>query len=199
MTAEIPMPNLEGTGYNGVEDICRDFYQDTFRFILSRIKDNDIAADLTQITFEKFVRNIDHYVAPRSLRNWIFSIASNSVINYFREKKIDKVYQAGLEGTNENSDLISKHTALFNGGMSNRPEAPLSPQEEYLRAEGDYNALRSLKKIGNKGATEILRLRLFEDYSYEEISKQLNVPLGTVQTRVHRAKKQLKEILENNE
>ena len=209
MSAKIPLPNLEGTGYTTMDEICTKYYQDTFRFILSRIHNEDTAADLTQITFEKITKSIGNYKKAehedkeKALKNWIFKIAVNNVINYKRRENKEIAYSVGMSRNltllKTYEEIINRNPTAFKAGTVNETNASSNPEEDYLEAESGYYALALLEGIKNPEIREALRLRVFEDYSYQEISREQDIQIGTVMSRLYRGREEIKKRLKNYE
>jgi RNA polymerase sigma-70 factor (ECF subfamily) len=158
-----------------------DRYQARLRRYITRlgVKNPDDQEDVLQEIFIKVYRNLNSFDQSLSFSSWIYRIAHNEAISWYRKLKVRP------EGY-----LVSDPTILLEL-LSYEGEDPES------RVERKQNATmveRALETLDEKYRT-ILVLRYFEHLEYEEISDVLQMPVGTVGTLIHRAKKQLRQKL----
>lgn len=159
--------------------IVEEWYDVLFYRIKKIVKDIQIAEDLTNDVFVKVYQNLDTYKEEYKFGNWISKIASNTAIDYLRNKKLrpDLIHQ--YEDHRQFSDEESK--------------------EEIINSIEEYNyvtikdAIEKLKPIYCK----VLKLRYYEELTYEEISNKLKMPIGTIKAYIHRAKKALTKLVYN--
>lgn len=141
------------------------------------------AKDLVQDTYLKAYRYFNQYNAGTNCKAWMFMILKNSFINNYR--KIQRQPRMVYYDDYENFDASKKF--LMNS---------FNPENEYdnqLMSDETTNALNKLpKKMRN-----ILILCDIEGYSYDEIAEINNIPVGTVRSRLHRARKSLQGSLFN--
>lgn len=140
-------------------------------FISKLIVDRAEAEDLMLLSFDKAFRNLKRYNPKFAFSTWLYSIAYNLCIDYFRK---NKQYFVGLEEARETADI--------------------TPEEVYI-ANQQRNTVESLIDQLKPEYREVIYLRYMQHYAYEEIAEQLNIPLGTVKTRIHRAKCELNKII----
>ncbi len=147
------------------------------RYIRRRsLATSDDIDDLLQNIFIKIYRNINEYDSSLLFSSWIYRIAHNEMIDWYRREK----RRATLSLDDDAHDIVSKlvsdddHTKRFSN----------EEQKQYV--------IRTLNELDEK-YKEILLLRFFEDKSYEEIGDILKLPAGTVAVRINRAKKQLQK------
>lgn len=133
--------------------------------------------DLEQETYLKTWLNLDKYTEMNKFSKWICTICANLCRDYLKSSK------TRLAKNSTGDELI-----LNNIKLASTPEKELSTKERQKII---------LKEIDNlpKKIKEAIILYEFEDYSYQQISKKLNVPEGTVKSRINAARKQLKERL----
>lgn len=138
--------------------------------------------DLAQEVFIKVFKNVKNFRGESQFSTWLYRIAVNVSYDYKRKSK--DIYSLDDPLKEDEEDTFEKI-------IPNNDEDPLSIiEEEDLR-----NKLRKLIKELPKEYQEVLILREYEGLSYEEISKILNCPIGTVESRLFRARKELKEKL----
>jgi RNA polymerase sigma-70 factor (ECF subfamily) len=134
--------------------------------------------DLLQNIFIKVWRNINEYDTSLLFSSWIYRIAHNEMIDWYRREK----RRATLSLDDDAQSIVSK---LFT-------EEDLVTR--YSTEEQKQHIVKTLNKLDEK-YKEILLLRFFDDKSYEEIGDILKIPPGTVAVRINRAKKQLQKTL----
>jgi RNA polymerase sigma factor (sigma-70 family) len=156
-------------------------YRDSIYYMLLKMVNNPSdAEDLTIEAFGKAFRNIDSYAPTFAFSTWLFMIATNNCIDFIRKKQsspfpADK-WTEGLENLTLHiqSDLPDPEEALIND-----------------------QKIATLRKIVNQLKSpyrEIIELRYYKEYSYEEISAELKIPIGTVKAQLYRAKSLLYNI-----
>jgi RNA polymerase sigma-70 factor (ECF subfamily) len=156
----------------------RALYNFGFRLTL----DEDDARDLVQDTYLKAFRFINSFKKGTNAKAWMFRILKNSFINEYRKKRKEpvKVDYQDVENTYNSEEPV---------GIMNAELRVEALQEEL----GDEisNALNSLEE---EFKTVILLCDV-EGFKYEEIAEILDIPIGTVRSRLHRARQMLKEKL----
>jgi RNA polymerase sigma factor (sigma-70 family) len=145
-----------------------------FSIILQIIPQQEIAEDVLQEVFLKIWRNIKLYEASKGrLYTWMLNIARNGAIDRTRSKEFNN---------------RSKTTELEETVYDNRQTVEAGIDDVGLK-----------KTLGNlpEESRKLLELAYFQGYTQEEISKILNIPLGTVKTRIRATIIQLRKILSN--
>jgi RNA polymerase sigma factor (sigma-70 family) len=142
-------------------------------FAVSLTHDQELAKDLFQETLYKALANQDKYSTGTNIKAWLFTIMRNIFINDYRRKAKQKTIF-----DNSGNDLLIDSGK---GIVSNTGENTI--QEKEIN-----NAIYQIPQI-----FKIPFLLYFEGYRYHEISESLNEPLGTIKSRIHFARKLLKE------
>ena len=145
--------------------IWNEFSKSLKGFILSKVKDTDIANDLLQEVFIKIHLNINSLQKQKSLKSWIFSITSNVINDYF--KKNQKLHSESLDYISTNEDLDEEHSA----------KDCIAPLIKNLPST--YKKAVYLSEI--KGIKQA------------EIAKQLNISLSGAKSRIQRGRNLLKQ------
>ncbi len=153
-------------------------YNFAFRLTL----DEDDAKDLVQETFMKAYRFINSFETGTNAKAWLFRILKNSFINNYRKKskQPNKVDYQEVE-TFYNSDSVNENITT-----DLRVETV-----QHLIGDEITNALNSL----DVDFRTVIILCDLEGFTYEEMAKILDIPIGTVRSRLHRARNLLKEKL----
>lgn len=144
-------------------------------FSVSLTHDQEMAKDLFQETLYKALANQDKYSTGTNIKAWLFTIMRNIFINDYRRKS----KQRTIFDNSSNEALINSVNII----TSNRGEDSLHVKEI-------QKAIYQLPQI-----FKIPFLLYFEGYRYHEISESLREPLGTIKSRIHFARKLLKEQL----
>ncbi len=154
----------------------------TFAYHLSYNEED--ANDLVQETYMKAHRFIDKYLEGTNAKAWLFKILKNAYINEYRKKK-KRPQQVDFEDiiSYQNSDSASSSKYLD------------LRQEIFENMMGDEVTI-AINALPIDFRTVILLCDI-EGFTYEEISKIIDVPIGTVRSRLFRARNMLKEKLRN--
>jgi len=152
----------------------------TFAFHLT-YNEND-ADDLVQETYMKAYRFIDKYIEGTNAKAWLFKILKNAYINEYR-KKSKRPKQVDFE------DIVSYHDSDDSSSTSY-----LDLREEIFQNMMGDEVTIAINRLPIDFRTVILLCDV-EGFTYEEISKIINVPIGTVRSRLFRARNMLKEKL----
>ena len=158
-----------------------------FSLIYRLVRDRELAEDLAQETFIKVLNAIDRYDASYKFSSWIFKIANNTAIDSLRKKTLDTV---SLDGS-PHARSVAEAAEGWSPTAVARDE---NPQEYVERLELGSALDRALAELRPEYRTAIVLWHM-EDRPYEEIADIMDVPLGTVKTYIHRARKELRERL----
>lgn len=161
-----------------------DRYRDSiYRTIKRMVSSKEDADDLTLEAFGKAFRSLESYRPKYAFSTWLFRIAINNCIDHIRKKRLQTLsIDEPIEADSEQD---------FSRNL--RSEA-LNPEESVIR-EQRLELIRSMLDRLNEKYRLMIELRYFEEYSYEEISNELNMPIGTVKAQLHRAREALYELL----
>ena len=161
-------------------------YKDAIYFMLLKMVNNrSDAEDLTLEAFGKAFNNMHQYTPTFAFSTWLFKIASNNCIDFLRKKKGIHISIEGSEQS-ENGEQIKLKSKEFN------------PEEKLIRKQKAILLHKVVRRLKQRYRT-LVELRYFREFSYEEISKELNLPLGTVKAQLFRARKMLFNMIENTE
>ena len=162
-------------------------YKDAIYYMLLKMVSNkDDAEDLTIEAFGKAFKNLHQYSPNYAFSTWLFKIASNNCIDFLRKRRGVTV---SIENAQENSD--------------NEPPIKLKsidpdPEQKLIRIQKAILLRRIVHRLKPRYRT-LVELRYFREYSYEEIAKELNLPIGTVKAQLFRAREMLFKMIESTE
>lgn len=151
-------------------DFLYDHYSGAlFNIITKTLRDEERAADVLQESFLKIWKNIASYNPEKGrLFTWILNIARNGAIDAVR-----------MEGRKPAMDDIDDRA------VQNEPDAGQESMVSSSEMKAIINMLRPERKI-------LIDMAYFQGYTHEEISEELNIPLGTVKSRIRTALQELK-------
>jgi len=161
-------------------------YKDAIYFMLLKMVNNrSDAEDLTLEAFGKAFKNLHQYSPTFAFSTWLFKIASNNCIDFLRKKK-------GVLISIENSEQNE------NGEQVKLKSKELNPEEKLIRQQKAILLRKVVRRLKPRYQT-LVELRYFREFSYEEIAKELNLPLGTVKAQLFRAREMLFKMIESTE
>lgn len=141
--------------------------------------DGDDADDVLQEIFIKIFVNLNDYDSDLKFSSWIYRIAHNETVSFFRKKNI-RPSVLKVEDIEEFFDNLADDTDFV----------------ELAKRRNDAQIIQEIIESIDKKYKEVLVLRFLEEKSYTEISDILKIPEGTVATLINRGKKELKIALE---
>ncbi|MDX1643641.1 MAG: sigma-70 family RNA polymerase sigma factor [Thermoanaerobaculia bacterium] len=164
-------------------ELVRRYERPIVGLILRMVRDRGVAEELAQDVFVKAYDRLETYDQRRKFSSWLFKVAHNATIDHLRRRRLDTV---PLE-TGESDDLQLTDVLAATG--SRKPDDRVLQREIGEALEAAIGELRPAYR-------EVLLLRFAHGASYDEIAEVMDLPLGTVKTHLHRARKQLAERLE---
>ncbi len=159
---------------NAFSELVRIHAQGVMNVVYRMCGNMHVAEDAAQETFIQAWLRLPSYRQKSSLRNWLYRIAVNTAIDMLRKEKrilpnaVEDLHLMATQAGPEATFLSGEQTELVQGAISTLPDA----------------------------SRAVLILREYEDLSYKEIANALDIPVGTVMSRLNYARKLLKEQLE---
>lgn len=162
-----------------------DRYRESIYFMmLKMVKNTDDADDLTIEAFGKAFNRLEQYSPSYAFSTWLFKIASNNCIDFIRKKRIKVTsMDTGIKTTDGETIFIDTKSATRD------PEETLEHKQKVMHMRDLVSKLKPRYRI-------LVEKRYFEELSYEEISEELNLPLGTVKAQLFRARDFLSNMIE---
>jgi RNA polymerase sigma-70 factor (ECF subfamily) len=161
---------------NAFGELVRSYYPGVVRVVYRLCGDTGLSEDMTQETFLRAWLNLPSFRPQSSLRNWLYRIAVNATLDVLRrrtdEPLEDEVYRMYPDQTAgpETSLIEKERVALLQQAMHSLPEA----------------------------ARSVLVLREYGSLSYQEIASVLDIPVGTVMSRLNYARNRLRDLLKDD-
>jgi len=153
-------------------EIVKRYEEKLKRYALVFVHDNDQAEDVLQITFIKAFENLKSFNIKKKFSSWIYRILHNEAINYIKKHK----REVSLDDSTEAYKIASD--------VDHNDEIEKEEVKTFLNEHMDKLSIKY---------REPLALFYLDEYSYEEISEILRMPVGTVGTRVSRGRILLKK------
>jgi RNA polymerase sigma-70 factor, ECF subfamily len=171
-------------GDTGAYRILVEQYQGRiYSMVLGMVKDEEHAWDITQDSLIKAFKKLDSFRIDSSFYTWLYRIASNSAIDYLRKAKRRR--------TEEFDDGVG---AKDQAGMIDPMYSTTSPAKDLERSQLKDRIFEAMQHISPE-QRQIVLLREVEGYSYKEISDTMDIPEGTVMSRLFYARRKLQELL----
>lgn len=174
---------------NGDDDAYAQLFQRykkaVYHVVLKMVRNIDDADDLTIEAFAKAFRGLHRFKKDYTFSTWLFRIATNNTIDYIRKKRLNTL---SIENTYRDDDGVSVSIDVEDENND--------PQEETIRAQKAELLLLFVDKLPGK-YQKLVRLRYYEELSYEEIADRIEAPLGTVKAQLHRARELMYEMVKN--
>ena len=173
-----------------LEQLVLKYQNRIYNVILKICADPDDAAELTQETFVKVIENLDRFEGRSGFYTWTFRIAVNLTLNYCQRGQ--KIAFRSLDTQDDEHEEHAKQQLkqILSDGRSPDP-ADIAQNKELCEI-----AMRSLMKLDDNQRA-VIALRDIEGMSYAQIAEILDIELGTVRSRLSRARGNLRDILES--
>ena len=169
-------------------ELVRRYERPIFSLIYRMVRDRELAEDLSQETFVKALNAIDSYRPEFKFSSWIFKIANNAAIDHLRRRELKTL---SIEGSpHARTPEAMEATALQ---ITSRDSGPLA----YVEARELGGMIEEAISHLRPEYQSCILLRHVEGRPYEEIAEMLDLPLGTVKTYIHRARNELRKLLDH--
>lgn len=167
--------------------VLMDRYKVPIHFmILKMVNNKEDADDLTIEAFGKAFSNLEKYNPNFAFSTWLFKIAVNNAIDFIRKKRLSTLSMDKPINGEDGADF-----------SLNIASTRLDPEEEFIKSQRKKLTNEVVDKLMPKYRS-LIKLRYFDEFSYDEISQELSLPLGTVKAQLFRAKELLYNILKND-
>jgi RNA polymerase sigma-70 factor (ECF subfamily) len=167
------------------EELFKRYKDAIFFMLLKMVNNKNDAEDLTFEAFGKAFRNIKQYSPKYAFSTWLFKIASNNCIDFLRKKKGNTISIDGKDDSNNERPITLESSGL-------------NPEQDYIKKQKAKIMRNEVGKLKER-YRRLIELRYFEEFSYEEIAQELNLPIGTVKAQLFRARELLFHNLKDSE
>ena len=184
LTDEELISKFQGGDIGAYTQLVNRYKDRLFNFIYRFVYDIDKADDILQDTFLKLYTHKNSYKEIAKFSTWLYTIAANLARTELRKIKRRKTFSVSELSRDDREFIISS------------PD--IEPDDENLAQIFEKNVQRALVELPDDFKTIII-LRDIQELSYDEISKIVEVPLGTVKSRINRGRVKLQELLKKKE
>ena len=159
--------------------IVNRYSKTVYNIALNFAGNSDDAADITQDIFLKVYNNIDKFNGENTFTAWLLRLSKNYCIDFWRKHKHNR---KTLELDDKIRNEYSHHAD--------------TPEDSVIR-KSDINYLRQKLLLLSPDLRSLIIMRDIQDFSYQEIAENLDMPLGTIKSRINRARTKLAKIVLN--
>ena len=170
----------------GFADQAMPYMSALYAAALRMTRNPSDAEDLVQETYLRAYRGFEGFREGTNLKAWLYRILTNTFINTYRAKK-RRPDQVDLD------DVEDFYIFRRLGGLE-AADAERTAETEALAAMPDDEVKKALESIPEQFRMAVI-LADIEGFSYKEIAEILDVPIGTVMSRIHRGRRQLQKLL----
>lgn len=156
------------------------------RLIARMVRDVDLVPDIAQETFVRAYRALPQFRGDSAFYTWLYRIAVNSAKKALTEARRDPVITESALGAHDDDDETSRRPAELSDGET--PESLLASHEIAAAVNAAVEAL-------SEDLRQAITLREIEGLSYEEIAEAMDCPIGTVRSRIFRAREAIASAL----
>jgi RNA polymerase sigma factor (sigma-70 family) len=166
-------------------ELMQRYKMAVYHMILKMVRNVDDAEDLTIEAFAKAFKNLHKFKKDYTFSTWLFRIATNNAIDFIRKKKL-KTLSLNTTFKNDSGDDVNIDVEDEN----------LNPQQEAIKTQKIELVQMFVTKLPAK-YQRLVKLRYFDELSYDEIAKELDAPLGTIKAQLYRARELMYELVKN--
>ncbi|MGN6543424.1 MAG: RNA polymerase sigma factor [Aureliella sp.] len=182
---ELLLAYRDGSDLTGLETLVQRYQHELYSFLRRYLGDDALAEDAFQLTFLQVHKKAALFDGTRRFRPWLYGVATNQAIDLKRREKRRRHRSLDVPGTNADLRESTHASALPDPREDAIDPLIASEQSEQIRA--------ALDELGEPGRSA-LELVYLQGMQYRDAAAVLNVPVGTVKSRVHTAIRKLADI-----
>jgi RNA polymerase sigma-70 factor (ECF subfamily) len=165
-------------------ELMERYRESIYYMLLKMVNNPDDAEDLMIEAFGKAFKRLNQYHPSYAFSTWMFKIASNNCIDFIRKERKKRTMSIDTGMTNDEGENVTYD--IESEGRD--------PEEEIIRDQ-KMEAMREVVEKLKPRYRQLVVLRYFKEYSYDEIAKELDLPLGTVKAQLFRAREFLANLM----
>jgi RNA polymerase sigma factor (sigma-70 family) len=169
-------------------EIYKKHYRLVFNVIFKIVKNTLDAEELASETMIRVHKALPTYREDMSkLSTWIVNIAKHAAIDHFRKRKVQTVALESvyIDWVNGDESAQTDHLIALKCDQMN-PEEKMIKEEVWSEMNTNFNTLKDIDQ-------KIVTMHYFDGLSYEEVAKEMDMPLGTIKAKIHKARVRLME------
>jgi RNA polymerase sigma-70 factor (ECF subfamily) len=156
-----------------------------FNAVYRMVGNYEDARDLTQDAFVKALAGLDSFRGDAGFYTWVFRIAANAAISWRRRSGRVQTVDMTDDAEGAGAAITAKKALAAEGG---------APSESAEQSEAAAEIQRALEKLDAEFRAALV-LKDVEGLDYDQIAEILDVPMGTVKSRIHRARMEMRKLL----
>lgn len=164
-------------------ELMQRYKKPVYHMILKMVRNVDDAEDLTIEAFAKAFRNLEKFKKDYTFSTWLFRIATNNSIDFIRKKKLETM---SLDTSFKDDSGEAVKIDVEN--------SELNPMEVTIKSQKIELIRIFVDKLPPK-YQRLVKLRYFDELSYNEIARKLEAPLGTIKAQLHRARELMYDLV----
>ena len=184
MQDELLIRRAQSGDERAFEQLLLTHQKSVYNLCLRMVKNPDDALDLSQEAFLRAWRALDQYQFDAAFSTWLFRLTSNVCIDFLRKQK----RQQHMSLTVTDEDEPGEEFAV--------PDPAPGPEEQIIQNDRRAAVARAMASLPEDWRV-VMQLRVVEQLSYEQIAGILDIKVGTVKSRLARARTQLRKILKD--
>ena len=166
-------------------ELVHRYERELYSYLRRYLGDSEMAEDAFQATFLRVHLKCQHFEAGRAVRPWLYTVATNQAIDAQRRNRRSRMVSLDRAGSREGED-IGKLVDL----LTSKEPSPASQLSAAERREWLEQAIQQLPDV----LKDVVSLVYFQELKYREAAEALEIPVGTVKSRMHAAVAKLTEI-----
>lgn len=166
------------------EKLMKKYYQLIYNLVYRMISKKEDVEDLTQEAFIKAFNSLQNFDRQFSFSTWLFKIATNNAIDYLRKKKLH-TFSIDKQIESDDSDFSFEIP-----DSENKPDKHIMDKEMRKILDEAIESLPPKYK-------QVIEMRHKGEFEYEEIAKELKLPLGTVKAHIFRGRELMNKYLKD--
>ncbi len=179
---------LESGDQKAYAELLNRYRESVYFTMLKMCNNKDDAEDLTIEAFGRAFKRLEQYTPTYAFSTWLFKIATNNAIDFLRNKKKTNALSLDTKIENDEGQEFSKNI---------KASAP-DPEESIIKKQ-KFEQLNIVVEKLKPRYKELVKMRYYEELSYEEIAEKLDLPVGTVKAQLFRARDFLYQILKKSD
>lgn len=169
------------------EELVRRYEKELYGYLRHYLGDAEMAEDVFQQTFLQVHLKCGQFEVGRKVRPWLYTVATNQAIDYQRRNKRHKIISLDHRMQHATEGEMGSLVELLDG-------AEAGPSEEAEAAEQHGQLRQAIEELPEQ-TRQVVMLVYFKGLKYREAAEILDIPVGTVKSRLHAAVQKLSESL----
>ena len=184
------LAQLRRGNWAALETLVHGYQNRLYSTVLHIVNNPDDAADLVQETFVRAMQNLSRFEGKSSVYTWLFRIAVNLALSHRRSRRLRDA--VSLDGPGDDGEGVNQQAAGLRLQLAQQTEQdPARDAELHIEHQRVLEALATLEPEFRA----VIILRDVEDCDYDEIAQIIEAPVGTVKSRIFRARAALRDAL----